>query len=601
MSLGKPPLPVDQGWAWLVMVASFINITIVISFNRASGLFVTSLLEQFQESATSTTVAFGAAPLMFCLSNILLPSALLPRFCSRTLVFTGGVISGISVTCMAFAQSMLALTFLFGIMGFAHGLIFVPQTVLIGLYFKKRLAFANAFAYMGMAAAAIFSPIIARFLLDVYGLQGTLLIYGAFTFNILTAALFLRPINSYKIEPTDIVLVPDDLLTHNEHSLPLLNGESTQPPEHKIATASQNDYVKYEFADSIFKSNNKNHREHTMKLDRSEGKTNEIDGHKNNGGGEIGLQITNFEEPSPKCEYSVKQKNSVNVDSPIEEHLEVDNQASHDKDCNLTKRDNNTQDSCVVCAPIPPSSVDPNEPTVSLIENHTHPSNTNPEKNSLNRCFGGMQSRLRGSVYCNPLAVLLLLAAGLCVHTQPSLTYLPSLGEENGLSSSQVPYLLTAAGVANLLGKLVIGYIADLGLCNARRIYIVIAVNVALGAVFHFIRLCQSFGLMLWLSMSLGTLSGVVDFMFPVLVSDILGKEHIGHMMSGFLLANGVFMSTDHVIVGALKDATGFFYVSYHYMGALTLIGSVCFIIVPVVARFRGEKNERDGMNRPTV
>ena len=95
----------------------------------------------------------------------------------------------------------------------------------------------------------------------------------------------------------------------------------------------------------------------------------------------------------------------------------------------------------------------------------------------------------------------------------------------------------------------------------------------------------------------MGCLSGVVDFMLPVVVSDILGKEHIGHMMSGFLLANGVFMSTDHVIAGVLKDATGFFYITYHYMGILIIVGVVFFIIVYIVARLKTKKVEIDAID----
>ena len=489
MSLGKPPLPVDKGWAWLIMIGSFINITIVISFNRASGLFVTELLDQFQESATSTTIAFGAAPFMFSLCNILLPIALLPRFCPRVLIFTGGVFSGISVTSMAFARSMLTMTFLFGIMGFSHGLIFVPQTVLIGSYFKKRLAFANAFAYMGMAAAAIFSPIVGRFLLDIYGLQGTLLLYGAFTFNILTSALLLRPISSYRTEPADKVSLPDIDKSLNEKALPLLKKESSQYLEH-VETPSSIHYEKCHLSDSSCKSDYATYHKTGNNFHQVPENTNEFERYQGNDEGKTTQQTPNAQEPkdpSHDCECV------LNFEVSSDDLLEEDKCLSHDNEPNNPKCGENTQKTCILNAAILQSSGDPDEPSVSYAESHQiDPPHINPKK-SLNRCFGGVRARVRGSVYSNSLAILLLLAAGFCVHTQPSLTYLPSLGEENGLSQSQVPYLLTVAGIFNLLGKLIIGFVADLSLCNTNRLYIVAAVNMTLGGVFHFIRYITCF------------------------------------------------------------------------------------------------------------
>ncbi|GFR97873.1 monocarboxylate transporter 12 [Elysia marginata] len=594
MSWGKPALPIDKGWAWLVMFGSFINITIVISFNRASGLFVTHFLDQFQESATSTTLAFGAAPFVFSLCNILLPSVLLPRFRVRTLVFVGGIFSGISVTSMAFAQSMLVMTLCFCVMGFAHGLIFVPQTVLIGLYFKKRLSFANAFAYMGMAAAAIVSPIIARLLLDGYGLQGTLLLYGAFTFNILPAALLLRPVSVYNTDITENVVLSDDNATPNENACTLLDQESSEVPEHNKATPSCNDDGEL-IAEYIGPAKSRNvhcleEKEYTIELTAHESCHSE----------EIIEQLPNSQKDPQWVSGCVEQKETNSTESSIDNFNSKNSSHDLNEPCEVTHTAASYSKSKEAhCDDTAKCFLIDKKCTKSKVLNDdtcSSPSTTS-SRNIFSRCFSNVWAHVRRSVYSNPLALLLLLASGLCVHTQPSLTYLPSLGEENGLSPKQVPYLLTTAGVSNLVGKLVIGYIADLRCCSRSRLYMVAGINLVLGGVFHLIRLCEGFGLMMWLSVALGTLSGVVDFMLPVLVSDILGKEHIGHMMSGFLLANGVFMSTDHVIVGALKDATGFFYISYHYMGALTLLGVVVFMIVPIVARIKANKRREKAVD----
>ena len=509
MIRGKPPLPVDRGWAWLVMIGAFINITIVISFNRASGLFVTYFLDQFQESATSTTMAFGAAPLMFSICNILLPTVLLPRFCPRTLAFAGGVFTGISVTSMAFARSMLTMTFLFGIMGFAHGLIFVPQTVLIGFYFKKRLAFANAFACMGMATAAIFSPILGRFLLDGFGLQGTLLLYGAFTFNILPSALLFRPVSSYStISANDSPSENGE--TQVECTSPLLNQDLEQPPEHDISPSSMNSekHQSYQISREL------NNQDKCTK-DEQIGENTNADESRQNHTNEISMQQLNFKEPTNLQQIFLRRDNSS-----VDLHLEKDSMQlclSHYKEPGhyLNYKSKDTENVCVshtpssaltdepLCSPAEAQEIVlPKEDLIALRElDHEKdcppatPQKGSPHSNCKScwsRHFRSILAWTRNSIYSNPIAILLLLASGFCVHTQPSFTYLPSLGEENGLSSREVPYLLTTAGVFNLLGKLVIGYIADLSFCSTSRLHMLVAINLVLGIALQFTRYAMS-------------------------------------------------------------------------------------------------------------
>ncbi|GFN75665.1 monocarboxylate transporter 12 [Plakobranchus ocellatus] len=580
--------------------------TIIISFNRASGLFVTEFLDQFQESATATTIAFGAAPIMFSICNILLPSVLLPRFCTRTLAFAGGIFAGISVTCMSFARSMSIMTLLFGIMGFAHGFIFAPQTVLLGFYFQKRLAFANAFAFMGMAAASIVSPIVAKFLLEIYGLQGTLLLYGAFTFNIVPVALLFRPVTAYTVvSSAELNKEEDACNAHDEHSVSLLTQEeyklhndlcddtSTLPSRHnkdcqinyeRPMVKSHSHCVPADSERNCIESDLKSHyvlNRENMCQQRSSSQTNN----------DISFQ-KNYAPTFDSIDHSYPHDNGIeSTEHEIETILgsqskyTCEDKIKLEVEHNKESRENYIELEALQDDRLPQVT---KATSASKAKDCDEVSNTSSGTHSESSLWHRFVMQMRASVYSNPLAILLLLAAGLSVHTQPMSTYLPALGEENGLSSSQVPYLLTVTGITNLVGKLAIGYIADLKLCD--RLYIVLATNMIFGGVMQFTRFCQSFSIMMTLSVALGILCGVIDFMFIVLVSDKLGKEHIGHMMPGFLLVNGVVMSTDHVIVGALKDASGYFYVSFNYMGALVLLGELLFAIVLFVSNLKGKK-----------
>ena len=71
----------------------------------------------------------------------------------------------------------------------------MPTTVLLGFYFRRRRSLANSLVKCGVGVGAVAFPPIVTYLLERYGLRGSLLLMGGVCLNIIAAASLLRPVS----------------------------------------------------------------------------------------------------------------------------------------------------------------------------------------------------------------------------------------------------------------------------------------------------------------------------------------------------------------------------------------------------------------------
>ena len=77
--------------------------------------------------------------------------------------------------------------------GFAHGISAIPDIVVLGYYFKRRLGFANGFMFAGLGVGVlVFNPFL-EWLCAQYGWRGALMIHSATNANILAFGALYRP------------------------------------------------------------------------------------------------------------------------------------------------------------------------------------------------------------------------------------------------------------------------------------------------------------------------------------------------------------------------------------------------------------------------
>lgn len=82
--------------------------------------------------------------------------------------------------------------------GIGNSLIFGPTIICVGRYFSKRRGLANGLVMSGGSLGSLVLPLLLQYLLDEYGLTGTLIVIAGITLNNFVVAALLRPPSLYE-------------------------------------------------------------------------------------------------------------------------------------------------------------------------------------------------------------------------------------------------------------------------------------------------------------------------------------------------------------------------------------------------------------------
>ncbi|KAM9147356.1 monocarboxylate transporter 5 [Pangshura tecta] len=119
------------------------------------------------------------------------------------------------------------------LLGLGFACLYQAAAVMTARYFKKRLALSNAIARSGMGLTFILAPF-TQLLIDFYGWQGTLLIFGGIMLNLVPSSMLLRPVNIKNLQDFPGRNVDSGSLTQSKHLATLtshLNEISTTETE----------------------------------------------------------------------------------------------------------------------------------------------------------------------------------------------------------------------------------------------------------------------------------------------------------------------------------------------------------------------------------
>ncbi|KAK3096980.1 hypothetical protein FSP39_005346 [Pinctada imbricata] len=101
--------------------------------------------------------------------------------------------------------------FIQSFLGIGYGLTFVPCTTLLNFYFEKNRALANGIVVSGSGLGNFIFPFLYRFLLDNYGLHGTMIILSGLMLNCCVAsALYRQPIELFRTKSSRKLLDKED-------------------------------------------------------------------------------------------------------------------------------------------------------------------------------------------------------------------------------------------------------------------------------------------------------------------------------------------------------------------------------------------------------
>ncbi|XP_038830608.1 monocarboxylate transporter 6-like [Salvelinus namaycush] len=207
----------DGGWGWVVLVATILVLALTLAFPSCMGIFYTDLQTEFQASnqetswvpSIMTSVLHAGGP--FC-------SVLVERFGCRATVMLGGVLSGLGMVASSFTHTITELYVTAGIItGLGFCFSFQPAVTILGHYFVRRRAFANAMSSTGTALGLCTLPLLGNYLHTELGWRGSFLVLGAVLLNCCVCGAVMRPLGGPR-----------------HRGQPLINHRSLQLKEEKL-------------------------------------------------------------------------------------------------------------------------------------------------------------------------------------------------------------------------------------------------------------------------------------------------------------------------------------------------------------------------------
>ncbi|XP_046567868.1 monocarboxylate transporter 1-like [Haliotis rubra] len=530
----KPPeddnttLPIDRGWAWAILGGCFLNALLTGGYNRSMALFFVEYLEMFGASTTETTLVLGVKAMTISLMSPIAMNVVLEFLGTRKTVLLGGLLNVLGILSATFAPNILVLICVHSVLtGMGNSMAHAPGIVLIGKYFKKRRGLATTAAGSAMSVAGVF-PILTQYLLDEYGIRGTMLIYTGLTMNIFVGASLYRPLHFYerRVKPDRMqedtvdsggvevrAVIRNEDATGAHHGGEDIHGGSTRSCN-VVVNDTCNGFLDPQIDDDSFRK--RAHSEGSKKI--------------------IKQSVSEFEK-------MVYTSNPDLVSLPI----------------------------------ITPKQLDASERDIRVDDR-------NHRKSAIARNIRKVFKAFDFSLFKNPMFLLIVAFCLFGVVVRHIVTYLPAQMKEMGLSQSDAAFLLLISGILDFFCRLFYGFVADLGYLRVSRIMAFGLLIV--GVASQFIMFYTTYPLLVAYCVVVGVFGCAVPCLFPLLIVDFMGIDCMAKTIGFTVLFQGFSAALTHPILGALRDLSGSYIPCFQYLGVSSFFSAALLLCEPLVRRY---------------
>ncbi|OCT81102.1 monocarboxylate transporter 14 [Xenopus laevis] len=185
---------IDRGWAWMVVLSSFLVHLLVMGSQMALGILNLEWLEEFNQSrgltAWVSSLSMGITLIVGPIIGLFINTC----GCRKTAII-GGFLTSLGWVLSAFAPNVHFLFFSFGVTaGIGSGMVYLPAVVIVGQYFQKRRALAQGLSTTGTGFGTFLITVLLKYLCRELGWRNAMIIQGAITLNLCACGALMRPL-----------------------------------------------------------------------------------------------------------------------------------------------------------------------------------------------------------------------------------------------------------------------------------------------------------------------------------------------------------------------------------------------------------------------
>ncbi|UYV84562.1 SLC16A11 [Cordylochernes scorpioides] len=149
---------------------------------------------------------------------------------------------------------------------------------------------------------------------------------------------------------------------------------------------------------------------------------------------------------------------------------------------------------------------------------------------------------------------------------------LVDFAKDRGISELDATFCISAFSVGDLGGRLASGWVSDLGFVKRRSM--LVGGLLAMGILMGLAPRTGSYGMLVALAAILGLLTGSVIVLFPVLMTEYLGLDHLPMCLgfSGFVMGLASLCLPN--LIGLCRDVAGSYDHLYHTLSVLAIFSA---------------------------
>lgn len=534
----KPP---DGGWGWFVVFASFLIHVITDGVTYSFGVFYLELLYYFEEGKGATAwIASILVGVTLCSGPI--SGSFVNKYGCRTVTIAGSILASACLLASVWANSIIMLYFTIGLgTGLGFGLIYLPAIVSVTCYFEKYRSLATGIAVCGSGLGTlVFAPCLES-LITNYGWRGAMMISSGIVLNCIVLGILFRP-----LEPAR---------PNNNHTL--------------------EDSSKIE--ESVNKSNSFIKRQ--QRSDEMVDPDNNL---------KFNLVTSYKEVPSSGIRTALSQPMLITrVSSQFGSsevlrrcnglhHGSLENIRNYFKSLIIENKEEvlplNTYSARVS-----------NKVEIKKTEtNSTLPSQ--PEKKT-----DVLREVLEASLLKNPVFILFTVS-NFCTSIGFNVPYVYLLpqAEERGINKGLASYLLAIIGVANTLGRIILGYISDKPWVNRLLVYNICLTICGVATIFS--TLCTNFATFAFYCIVYGFTAGAYVGLTSVILVDLLGLNRLTNAFGLLLFFQGFASFLGPPIAGWLYDGLASYDPGFYTAGSMIAISGLILFFIPILQKKKSAK-----------
>ncbi|XP_018371006.1 PREDICTED: monocarboxylate transporter 9-like isoform X2 [Trachymyrmex cornetzi] len=493
----------------------------------------------------------------------LINGPLLKIYGYRKVAMVGSIIYAVGITLTAFANTFTFIMICYGILasiGMAMSL--SGFSLATNTYFTTKRGRAIGMGMTIMGVGPIIMPQIASILLSFYGVQGTVLILGAYSFHSMIGAMLLQPVKWHMINvPICFETVIENPKTNNNDKKILTdnNDKKDITPNH------------YEEDETSIYSSTLNNYQRKRKTTISS-----IDHDI-----EVG-SIYGFDTPLPRqisIDGTSKSIDSIHLGSSIkifDEPILLTKKLTFVDNNNITKNNDISQNV---------------EEKDSLLEKQTNRYSNKENSDDYGKSNSSVHRILRRvadlydfDLLRDPIYVNIMLGMSIAVFAEINFSMLtPFILADMGLTTAKIANIMSVIAIADLICRGAAPYLGEWLRLSARMMYMLSLFLLIISR--YSLLFANDFSSMVAVAIGLGAAKGIRSVYMALVVPSYVPLQKLPNASGIQMLTNGMILMSAGPMLGVIRDNTGSYTLCIILLNCVTTITLVMWTAEILIRR----------------